>query len=121
MKSFRFNIGLKVFALILFALEFLAPAFLAEYTPYENSPKKTQIANSNTYHNPLFSVFFEELCENEESKEFARSNSIQSPFILQNYSHLFESDLTISIASSASLLQCSRHPPFFLLHHRFLI
>jgi hypothetical protein len=121
MKHFRLNISLKVFVLILFTLEFLAPTMLAEFTPDDNVLKKSLLVNSGLYRNPLFSVFSEELCENEETKEFARATAVPSTLLSQDHSRLFESDPFNSIASSTSLLHPHTHPRFFLLQHKLLI
>jgi hypothetical protein len=111
---------LKLFALILFTFEFLAPAFVTGLA--DTSQNKTLFVNASQFHNPLFSLFIEELYDNEEGKEFDRShsspNNLSSSRISQ---YLFQSERIIPEAFIHSLLQFNTRPPLFRLHCMLLI
>ena len=115
----RSNIALKLFALILFTLEFLAPAMITGLA--DTSQNKTLFVNASQFCNPLFSLFIEEVYDNEEGKEFDRDhsshNNLSSSRINQ---YLFQSEL-IAQGFTHSLLQFNTHPPLFRLHCILLI
>jgi hypothetical protein len=65
----RTNQVLKIFALLLFSLEFLAPAFLVDITVPTVSQDKVQITDGGYHQNILYSILTEEVTENEEGRE----------------------------------------------------
>jgi hypothetical protein len=65
----RTNQVLKIFALLLFSLEFLAPAFLVDIADTKGSQDIAQITDGAHHQNVLYSIFAEEITENEEGRE----------------------------------------------------
>ena len=65
----RTNQVLKIFALLLFSLEFLAPAFLVDIADTTGSQDIVQITDGARHQNILYSIFAEEITENEEGRE----------------------------------------------------
>jgi hypothetical protein len=115
----RSNIALKLFALILFTIEFLAPSLVTGLA--DTSQNKTQFVNVSQFHNPLFSLFIEELYDNEEGKEFDRDHSSNNNlYSSQTSQYLFKSEF-ITHGFTHSLLQFDTRPPLFRLHCILLI
>jgi hypothetical protein len=119
----RSNIPLKFFALILFTLEFLAPAVVTGFASTETGHEKTLLVSSSHHRNPFLSVFFEELCENEEGKEFARDThtSEGNLFLSTPDQRLFQSKLAATLSAFLLYSQFDTHPPLFLVHRKLLI
>lgn len=119
----RSNIPLKFFALILFTLEFLAPAMVTGFASGEVVHEKTLVVSSLNSRNPFLSVFFEELCENEEGKEFARDSntSEENLFLSSTDNRLLQSKLAASLSACLIYSQFDTHPPLFLVHRKLLI
>lgn len=115
----RSNIALKLFALILFTLEFLAPAMVTGLA--DTLQDKTLFVNASKFRNPLFSLFIEELYDNEEGKEFDRDHSSQNNLSARISQYLFQSELITPAAFTHSLLQFNTRPPLFRLHCLLLI
>ena len=65
----RTNQVLKIFALLLFSLEFLAPALLVDIADPSGSRDKVQIIDGARHQNILYSILAEEVTENEEGRE----------------------------------------------------
>ena len=65
----RTNQVLKIFALLLFSLEFLAPAFLVDIADATGSQDIVQITDGAHHQNILYSIFAEEITESEEGRE----------------------------------------------------
>lgn len=65
----RTNKVLKLFALVLFTLQFLAPAILVDIADNEGRQDKFQLVAHTHQQNILYSIFVEELTENEEGRE----------------------------------------------------
>ena len=65
----RTNKVLKLLALVLFTLQFLAPAILVDIANTECSQDKFQLGASTHQQNVLYSIFAEELTESEEGRE----------------------------------------------------
>ena len=115
----RSSNALKLFALILFTLEFLAPAMVTGLA--DTSQDKMLFANASQFSNPLFSLFIVELCDNE-SKEFDRNQSSQNNLSLARSSqYLFQVEQNVPVAFTHSLLQFNTHPPLFRVHCKLLI
>ncbi|MEK6782494.1 MAG: hypothetical protein AABY93_12360 [Bacteroidota bacterium] len=119
----RSNIALKIFALILFTVEFLAPAMVTGLTYDEAAQEKTLSVSSSGIHNPFFSVLFEELCENEEGKESDRdTNSSEAGLLLSSsYQHFFQATLVEPLGSGHIQAHFDVRPPLFLVHRKLLI
>lgn len=60
---------MKIFALLLFSLEFLAPAFLVDIAYTTGSQDIVQITDGARHQNILYSILSEEVTENEEGRE----------------------------------------------------
>ena len=65
----RTNKVLKFFALLLFSLEFLAPAILVDMADSGGNQDSVQLVDASRHQNFLFSVLTEEISENEEGRE----------------------------------------------------
>ena len=82
--ALRANKSLKFFAIALFLLEFLAPAFpLEANTPTKGFSKTFQV-NSSTHAGLFVSLFAEQLTENEGGRENYKSIS---PFIDSHFNY----------------------------------
>jgi hypothetical protein len=85
--------------------------------------EKISLINSSKLHTAFFSVLFEELCVNEEGKEFDRDSNpdVIDAFLTSPYQHLFQSDLIATLASTNIFVQFDSYPPLFLVHRKLLI
>ena len=118
----RSNIGLKLFALVLFTFEFLAPAIVSGFVPAEVASDQTQIGSSSQLHNPFISLCMEELYENEESKEFDNEAfPLLALSISTLYSRLFDTEITTRTSFSILSHKYNTLPPIYLRHRKLII
>ncbi len=114
----RFNKALKLTALLLLTLEFMAPADLMAKNAGDE--EKVQVVSAEPFQNPLFSAFIEELCENEEGKEEINDFLTGGDFVLP-INNLFRIIPVDPTAFITSLLQFGTHPPLFRLLCKLVI
>ena len=119
----RSNRVLNLFALILFTFEFLSPAMVTGLAFAQAPREKISAISSSQLHAPFSLILFEELCVNEEGKEFGRDTNPQviDLFLTSPYQHLLQSDLIATLASANIFAQFDAHPPLFLVHRKLLI
>ena len=114
----RNNTILKFFAILLFSFELLAPSVLGANIeiPVMESTEKISIHQSAI----MFSSFLLEE-RSEEEREGKDINLISFDFYLINWVTVSSkiTDHQRSIFSNKE--QYNTHPPFFILHHTFLI
>ena len=60
---------MKFFALLLFSLQFLAPALLVDLTDQGGCHDNAQLVPGARHQNIIYSIFAEEILENGESRE----------------------------------------------------
>lgn len=118
----RTNQVLKIFALLLFSLEFLAPAILVDVTSQEGGHDNVQLIDGNHRQNILYSIFAEEITENEEGRE---DHKEAIHFTGVNFASAFLQLLgnkpVQSNHSSILSKQFETHPAIFKLNCNFLI
>lgn len=119
--AIRANKFLKFFAIALFLLEFLAPAFpLEAITPIKGFNKTFQV-NSSNHAGFLVTLFVEQLNENEEGRENYKSIS---PFIDSHFGYS-DSYHTYLLKVGSRHIENNNHSfhsrPLFRLHCTYLI
>lgn len=118
----RTNQVLKIFALLLFSLEFLAPAFLVDIADTTGSQDKVQLTDGARHHNIFYSILTEEVTENEEGREDHKEVIL---FIDVNFTfaslQLLGSKPTSNKFSSIISEQFDTQPALFKLNCNFLI
>jgi hypothetical protein len=116
----RSNIGLKLFALILFSLEVMTPTLIVGPVTVGADQMKTWI-DASQFHNPLFSAFIEELCENEEDKESDKAISWPKVSLLFGFGQNPIGSKHSKLTPFTSSQPFNTTPPIFLTQHKFLI
>jgi hypothetical protein len=118
----RTNQVLKIFALLLFSLEFVAPAILVDFSSPDARHGKVQLVDGNHYQNILYSIFAEEITENEEGRE---DHKEPIHFSGINFASAFLQRLGTKPVqrnySSILSKQFETHPAIFKLNCNFLI
>ena len=117
----RSNIFLKIFALVIFSFELVAPAMFTGFATGELATNKTTLVNASILHSPLFSVFFEELTENEESKDDRNNSFPLSLSMGGNHGILLLPFELIPTAFAHSLLQFNMRPPLYQMHCKLIV
>ena len=118
----RTNKVLKFFALLLFSLEFLAPAMLVDITDPQGTQDKIQLVDGAHHQNMLYSIFTEEISENEEGREGQKDIILFTDFdfsssVLQLLGSAPSSSKNLSITSE----RFDTQPALFKLNCTFLI
>jgi len=118
----RTNKVLKFFALLLFSLEFLAPAMLVDISDPQGSQDKVQLVDGGHHQNMLYSIFTEEISENEEGREGQKDIILFTDFdfassVLQLLGSAPFSGKNLSITSE----RFDTQPALFKLNCTFLI
>ncbi len=120
--ALRYSRILKLFAILLFLLEFLAPAAMAANQAEPCDKSATHLVDGDHGQNFIYSLFREELTENEESKEDQKNPIVL--FDLNIVSSFFQvNDLLPSRYQSflISAIKFDTEPPLFKLHCIYLI
>jgi hypothetical protein len=118
----RTNQVLKIFALLLFSLEFLSPAFLVDFSNPDSRHDKVQLVDGNHCQNILYSIFAEEITENEEGREDHRETIHFSEINFASaLLQLLGSKPVQRNYSSILSKQFETHPAIFKLNCNFLI
>jgi len=118
----RTNKVLKFFALLLFSLEFLAPAILVDIAAAESNQDQVQLVDGVHHQNILFSIFSEEITENEEGREGHKDSVVFSGFgFASRLLQLQAIEPTSSKYSSSISEQFDTQPALFKLNCTFLI
>ena len=118
----RTNKVLKFFALLLFSLEFMAPAMLIDLADSGLSQDKVQLIDSGHHYNILYSIFTEEISENEEGREDQRVIILFTDLDLaSSFKQLLTNAPGKSKHSSFISQQFETQPALFKLNCTFLI
>ncbi len=118
----RTNQVLKIFALLLFSLEFVSPAFLVDFSEQSGRPDKVQLLDGTHHQNILYSIFSEEITESEEGREGQKDSVAFTLFgfgstLLQ----LVGGKSACNKYTPLALQQFDTHPALFKLNCSFLI
>jgi hypothetical protein len=118
----RTNKVLKFFALLLFTLEFMAPAILVDIAHTESNQNTVQLVDGGHHQNILFSIFSEEITENEEGREGQKDTILFADFgFIPNCLHLLLIEPVACKYSSLISEQFDTQPALFKLNCTFLI
>lgn len=118
----RTNNVLKFFVLLLFSLEFMAPAILVDAADAESNQDKVQLLDGAHRQNILFSIFSEELTENEEGREGQKDTILfEDLSFVFNFLHAVAAEPTSCKYSSFISDQFDTQPALFKLNCTFLI
>lgn len=119
----RTNKVLKFFALLLFSLEFMAPAILVDIANAESNQDKVQLVADGAHHqNILFSIFSEEITENEEGRAGQKDTILFADFGFNtSYLRLLFTEPVRCKYSSLISEQFDTQPALFKLNCTFLI
>lgn len=117
----RYNKALKLFAILLFLVEFLSPAMMANAKAPTGDSIHSQIVSGDHAKNFLYSVFREDSVESEKNKEDAKGSIVLFDF-------LSASILVCHAKNSDSLHQhfltthrYTAEPPLFKLNCTFIV
>lgn len=104
----RYNKVLKIFATLLFLLEFLSPIMLASASTLERDTLHPQLIRADHAHNFVYSIFREDSPESEENKEDHKGSVVLLDFSI--------SSLRVTTIKSSDCLH-----QYFLTSHRYTI
>lgn len=114
---------LKFFALLVFSLEVLAPAFLANAPVSKNDIAKHFVNASTNTQSQLLCMFSEELASEEDGEDGEGHKAFHSFFSFELVSSFYfqvQKSASVSIHVFESINTLSRQP-LYLLHRLFLI
>ena len=118
----RTNKVLKFFALLLFSMEFLAPAMLVDIANPQVSQDKVQLTDGGHQQHMLYSIFTEEISENEEGREGQKDITLLNDFdFASTLSQLLGSAPSLSKYLSITSERFDTQPALFKLNCTFLI
>lgn len=113
---------MKFFALLLFSLQFLAPALLVDLTDQGGCHDNAQLIVGAQHQNILYSILAEEISENEESREGQKAIILFTDFDFASaFLQLLGSQSALSGYSSFLSEQFDTQPALFKLNCTFLI
>ena len=100
----------------------MAPAILVDFAEHEGRPDQVQFVDGARHQNILYSIFAEEITENEEGREDDKENIHLSTFYFASASlQLLGTKPVQSKYSTILSRQFKTHPAIFKLNCNFLI